>query len=278
MSNSRAGMQHCSSRRWRALRCFATWRPPGGALWLPLSGLKCYGRTARASSKWCAPFPGFLYALLGRTLSGASLMGGSPRRTHRTPSALPRHPTVAESGTRMSTPVPAMLTQACLCVPLRLSWAAETCLCGGAAASCLLAAGNSVGTGWVCTSSVEHQLPASWLVVAVQPVSFCDVCQPPGCRTAVKRLRREHAQLRTALGEQGVWGAVADAGEQAELEAPAEEDDAGRQAELEAPAEGDDAGRHSGSAARSQEGLAGAESDAKQTNLSALAPRCAACM
>ena len=91
-------------------------------------------------------------------------------------------------------------------------------------------------------------------------------------------LRREHAQLQAALGEQGFWGAVADAGDQAELEEQAEGDEAGRQAELEVPAEGGDTGRQSGSAARSQEELVSAESDAKQTNQSAPTSRCVACM
>ena len=79
MSKSRAGMQHCSSRRWRALSCLATWRPPGGDLCLLSLSVPVYcSRMARASSHWCALCPGFLYALLGRTLSGASLTGGSP--------------------------------------------------------------------------------------------------------------------------------------------------------------------------------------------------------
>ena len=109
----------------------------------------------------------------------------------------------------------------------------------------------------------------------------------------MKTLRREHAQLQAALGELGFWGAVADAGDQAELEeqaegdeagrqaeleVPAEGDNAGRQAELEVPAEGGDTGRQSGSAARSQEELVSAESDAKQTNQSAPTSRCVACM
>ena len=37
---------------------------------LLLPGPNCSNRMARASSNWCALFPGFLYALLGKTLSG----------------------------------------------------------------------------------------------------------------------------------------------------------------------------------------------------------------
>ena len=74
----------------------------------------------------------------------------------------------------------------------------------------------------------------------------------------MERLRQEHAQLRAALGKQGFWGAVADTGGQAELEAPA-------------------GGDNAGSAATAQEELTGAEGDAKQTNQSALSSRCVTC-
>ena len=78
----------------------------------------------------------------------------------------------------------------------------------------------------------------------------------------MKRLRREHARLRAALGELGFWGAVTDTGDQAE-----QEDQVGAE----------NAGRQTGSAAASLEELAGSEGDAKQTNQSALSSRWAAC-